>query len=174
MKFELLADQDDVETSATVQFAHCQDLGAVNLRGTGVASQDIELQTLRAVDGGVHREVQLRVTGLAGYLLAKTRAWRERRKDKDLYDIAFVVLHNDLGGSHGAAQRVIERFSGNLGSHVTPLRELAAAFTDPQAAGPQAYVEQLLIDHPEANARESAADAAIATTRFCEAVLNQA
>lgn len=50
---------------------------------------------------------EVNVTGLAGFLLAKTAAVRERRKPKDWYDLAFVLLHNDLGGPIEAADAVV-------------------------------------------------------------------
>lgn len=72
VKFELLADQDNLPSETVFTFDDCVDLGAVNLRGTGVAVRDHSLESFTAKDGGVLRTVELRVTGLAGYLLAKT------------------------------------------------------------------------------------------------------
>ena len=45
---------------------------------------------------------------LPAYLLAKTHAAYGRRLEKDWYDIAYVVLHNDAGGPTAAAARVQE------------------------------------------------------------------
>ena len=39
---------------------------------------------------------RVNVTGLAGFLLAKTAAAYGRHKAKDYYDIAFVLLHLSL------------------------------------------------------------------------------
>ncbi|MGH9111265.1 MAG: hypothetical protein ACRDZN_03050 [Acidimicrobiales bacterium] len=74
MKFELLADLDDVASGATVAFDGCEQLGAVNLRGTGFASRDVVVRALRARVAGVDHE--LNVAGLAGFLLAKCAAAR--------------------------------------------------------------------------------------------------
>ena len=50
----------------------------------------------------------------AGFLLAKCAAAHSRRQPKDWYDIAFVLLHNDLGGPAEAANAVTEKFRSEL------------------------------------------------------------
>jgi hypothetical protein len=74
VKFELLADLEDQKQGAIITFDDCQQLGAVNLRGTGYAARDVQEQTLRAKDGGILREVQVNVSGLGGFLMAKAAA----------------------------------------------------------------------------------------------------
>lgn len=88
-------------------FNECDNLGAANLRGTGFAARDIEIHELRARLGGTEHVVEVNITGLAGFLLAKAAAAHSRRKPKDWYDIAFVLLHNDDGGLIAAANRVL-------------------------------------------------------------------
>ena len=106
VKFELLADLDDQPAQVTVLFDGCRQLGAVNLRGTGVATRDIVERELRTRIGGVEQRATINVTGLGGYLLAKTAAARSRRKAKDWYDIAYVLMFNDAGGPTAAAAAV--------------------------------------------------------------------
>jgi len=53
---------------------------------------------LRAKVGGIHVRRRGQRDGLAGFLLAKTAAAYSRSKEKDWYDIAFVLLHNNEGG----------------------------------------------------------------------------
>lgn len=167
IKFELLADLDDQPAGATLTFDDCDQLGAANLRGTGVAARDAQPHTLRATDGDVQRRVEILVTGLAGYLLAKVAAAHARRKTKDWYDIAFVLLHNDAGGPHAAATQVIDRFRSELGGPLsTAMHDLAANFTTPSAQGPSAYASQMLVDHPDADAGTVAADAVLAVGAF--------
>ena len=79
IKFELLADVETHPAETIIQFDGCAALGAVNLRGTGLATRDIDVRTLAAIDEGVARQVTLNVTGLAGFLMAKTAAARSRR-----------------------------------------------------------------------------------------------
>jgi len=99
VKFELLADLDDIPSEETLTFNGCNALGAVNLRGTRFASCDVVVHELAARVGDLTRRVEINVTGLAGFLLAKTAAAYSRRKPKDWYEIAFVLLHNDAGGA---------------------------------------------------------------------------
>ena len=103
VKFELLADLDGEPNNATVGFNGCDRLGAANLRGTGYAAHDIVIHKLGANDHGTWREAEINITGLAGFLLAKVAAAHGRRKPKDWYDIAFVLLNNDRGGPQAAA-----------------------------------------------------------------------
>jgi hypothetical protein len=166
VKFELLADLDDVAADATVNFDGCDHLGAVNLRGTGFASRDIEVRMLRSRVGGVEQFAEVNVSGLAGFLLAKCAAARSRRKPKDWYDIAFVLLHNDEGGPEDAAQAVLDRFGDELGTVRTSLDDLLANFATPETQGPRAYAEQMMIDHPELDRTALLADALIAVETF--------
>lgn len=172
VRFELLADLEDAPNEATVKFDDSEDLGAVNLRGTGYASRDIEVRELASKVGGDLLTVEVNVTGLAGFLLAKTAAAHSRRKPKDWYDIAFVLVHNDLGGPDEAAVEVLSRFGDELtGSIRTAIDDLRANFATPTTQGPLAYADQILLDHPELDRATVTADAVVAVQRFCEQVL---
>lgn len=167
VKFELLADLDDQPNEATVRFDACESLGAVNLRGTGFAARDVEVRELKSKVGGVEFTAEINVSGLAGFLLAKAAAARSRRKPKDWYDIAFVLLHNDRGGPGPAAEAVRAFFGADLvGSVRTSLDDLVANFGGPRNQGPTAYAEQMLIDHPELDMATLAADAVLAVEAF--------
>lgn len=167
MRFELLADLDDQPNEATVHFDECESLGAVNLRGTGFASRDMEPRRLSAKVGGDLLTVEANVTGLAGFLLAKAAAARARRARKDWYDIAFVLLHNDRGGPQQAADAVRTMFSADLVGPVrTSLDDLLANFTGPGDQGPSAYAEQMHLDHPDLDTATLAADAVLAVGAF--------
>lgn len=167
VKFELLADLDDQPNEATVQFDACDNLGAVNLRGTGFAARDVEVRTLTAKVGGVALTAEVNVSGLAGFLLAKAAAARSRRKPKDWYDIAFVLLHNDQGGPAQAADAVRAAFASDLVGPVrTSFDDLLANFSRPSDQGPAAYAEQMHLDHPELDLATLAADAVLAVDAF--------
>lgn len=174
VKFELLADRDDVPAAATLVFDSCDALGAVNLRGTGFASRDIVVHELKARVGDIIRHVEINVTGLAGFLLAKTAAAYSRRKTKDWYDIAFVLLHNDAGGPEAAARAVHGRFGTELvGATRTSLQDLVANFATASAQGPQSYADQMLIDHPELDPVTIAADAVVAVGAYHRLLLGR-
>jgi len=167
VRFELLADLDSAPNEATVRFDECDNLGAVNLRGTGFASRDPVVRELTAKIGGHMLVAEVNVTGLAGFLLAKAAAARSRRLAKDWYDIAFVLLHNDAGGAVPAADAVRARFGSDLvGGVRTALDDLLANFTTPSAQGSRAYGEQILIDHPELDEATVLADAVLAVQAF--------
>ena len=171
VKFELLADLDDQPAGADLVFDDCDQLGAVNLRGTRFATQDVERRILQAKVGGVVHTAEVRVAGLAGFLLAKCAAARARRKEKDWYDIAFVLLHNDRGGVHQAVHAIGERFSHELAGLATTLADLRANFDHPGAQGPRAYADQMMIDHQEVERIHLLADATTAVTTFCDNLL---
>ncbi len=163
VKFELLADLDDEPALSIVSFEGCRELGAVNLRGTGFAARDVEVRSLSAKVNGDRREVEINVTGLAGFLLAKACAAHSRRKPKDWYDVAFVTLHNDAGGVDEAAEAIRATFGPELvGSTKTALDDLAANFEKPSDHGPEAYASQLTLDHPEEEEATARADAVAA------------
>ena len=166
VKFELLADLHGEPAEATVVFDACENLGALNLRGTGFAARDVEVRELSARIEGVDRSAKVNVSGLAGFLLAKAAAAHSRRQAKDWYDIAFVLLHNDAGGPAAAAELVRDRFAGEINAVATALRDLRANFETPDAQGPQAYVRQMRIDHPDLDPSAFAADAVLAVQEF--------
>ena len=85
-------------SQAIIVFDDCDALGATNLRGTGFAARDIARRTLTGRLVGVRSAEDVNVAGRAGCLYAKVAAARERRKAKDWYDLACVLLHNDAGG----------------------------------------------------------------------------
>jgi hypothetical protein len=170
VKFELLADLADQQQGAIVNFDDCQQLGAVNLRGTGYAARDVQEQTLRATDGGILREVRINVTGLGGFLMAKAAAANGRNKPKDWYDLAYVLLHNDDGPTAGA-DAVTEAFGSVAVDARTWLVELHANFGDSDSQGTRAYVEQFLLDHPGQNPLQLGADAILAVDDFCARLL---
>jgi hypothetical protein len=167
VKFELLADLETEPAGSTVHFDACDNLGAVNLRGTGFASRDVVQQLLTAKIGGNFFTVEVNVTGLAGFLLAKSAAAYSRRKPKDWYDLAFVLLHNEHGGVVPAAEAVLARFPTDLVGPVrTALDDLLANFSSPSDQGPVAYAGQMQLDHPELDFPTLAADAVLAVEVF--------
>lgn len=171
VKFELLADLVDQPQGAIVRFDDCQQLGAVNLRGTGYAARDVQERTLRAKDGGILREVQVNVSGLGGFLMAKAAAAKGRNKPKDWYDIAYVLLHNDDGPTAGA-DAVALAFGSLAVVAETWFHELHANFGDRDSQGTSAYVEQFLVDHPDQDPQQLATDAMLAVDDFCTRVLS--
>ncbi len=169
IKFELLADLDTEPQGATVMFDGSQRLGAANLRGTGYASKDAHERTLHAVDADVARSAVILVTGVAGFLMAKVAAAAGRRKPRDWYDIAFVLLHNDAESN--GADVVRAPFPNAAADARTWLVDLRANFADLASQGTRAYADQFLLDHPEEDPAQIAADGMLAVTAFCDRLL---
>jgi hypothetical protein len=172
VKFELLADLDSAAAETTIRFEECDRLGAANLRGTGYATRDVEVRSLTARIGGDQRTVEVNVTGLAGFLLAKCAAARSRRQAKDWYDIAFVLQHNDIGGPQAAAKAVREKFGAETRAFRTALDDLLANFADRDAQGPRAYAGQMLIDHPDLERTTLLADAVVSVQAFFDEIVS--
>jgi hypothetical protein len=171
VKFELLADLDTQPAEAVIVFEGCKDLGAVNLRGIGFAARDVEVRLLTTMDQDVRRQAEVNVTGLAGFLMAKTAAARSRRKPKDWYDIAFVLLHSDYGDVQEAATYVKQAFAADVRSISSSITDLRANFDGPSAQGTMSYVDQITQDHPELDPAIAAADCQLAVQAFCEILL---
>lgn len=170
VKFELLADLDTERAGTTIVFAGCNALGAANLRGTSFAVRDIEVHRLRSRVGGVEQTAEINVTGLAGFLLAKCAAAHSRRKPKDWYDIAYVLLHNAAGGVEEAARAVLDRFATDMRSMTTALDDLADNFADPSAQGALAYADEMHRNHPDLDHRALLADGVAAVLGFADIV----
>ena len=171
VKVEFLADLDDIPNEQVVSFDDCGALGAVNLRGTGFASQDWEVRAITADLDGEVTTASLRVATLPAYLLAKVHAAYGRALTKDWYDVAYVLLHNDDGGPEAAASRVRERFGDALvGSTATALGELAANFADETAQGSLAYSDTMSGLHTDLDYDVLANNAVAAVAAFIAAL----
>ena len=168
VQFELLADQEDLPAGRVLTFDDCAHLGAANVRGTGYAARDTSEMELTAEVDGIARTVRVRVTGLAGFLLAKVGAAKSRSKPRDWYDIAYVLLHNDA--QVDGAEAVLVAF-GPVPEARTALRDLQANFEDHASQGTSAYVQQVILDDPDLDPAEAGADALLAVTAFCSTLL---
>lgn len=165
VKVEFLCDLDDQRANDVVLLRGAQRLGAANLRGTGYAARDWTVHELHSA-GGEAITARIRFAALAGYLVAKAHALRERRLDKDMYDLAFVLLHNAEGGPTAAASLVMSKFGDDLPRLTTMFREVAASFSSPSDTGPSAYAQLAFENEPESEPEQLAADAYAALSEF--------
>jgi hypothetical protein len=166
IKVEFLCDLDDQPAQTVVKFRDAGTLGAVNLRGTGYAVRDWILRDLTASIDGNLVAVQVRFAALAGYLVAKAHALRDRRLDKDMYDLAYVLIHNDAGGPGPAADRVLGAFGDDLPFLKAMFHEVGASFNAPSDSGSAAYARLAADADPDADPDQLAADAYAAVTEF--------
>jgi hypothetical protein len=111
--------------------------------------------------------------GLVPALLAKTVAAYSRRKPKDWYDIAYVLLNNDYGYPAAAAERVWQVFGASIASAESALTDLSANFAGSSTQGTSAYVDQITLDYPDIDPATAAADGQIAVQAFCDDLLGR-
>ena len=96
-------------------------------------------------------------------------------RDRDYYDIAFVLLHHneifDESRPLDPADVVLQRLGVPIELR-TAIEDLAANFSDDRAQGVAAYVEQLLINNPNLDAATAATDARLVVAAFTGTMLN--
>jgi hypothetical protein len=148
IKFELLADSDSDPAEAVLRFDACENLGAVNLRGTGFAARDVSTATLRGKIGEDMRTAEVNITGL--WIPA-----REGGSSTVSTEAEGLVRH-----------RVCSAFPDDLAAVRTSLDDLAANFQLPAHQRPSAYALQMRVDYPEQVEATLRADAVAAVREF--------
>jgi hypothetical protein len=130
---------------------------------------DVEREVILPDDAG-RTTWTFRVTGLVGFLVAKTAALVGRDKPKDAYDIVWL-LESWQDGPEGAAAAV--QGSGLTGSRdvIESIRRLEAEFAGPDLLGPSSYVRFMASDGALADERlRLARQAAGAVSMFTAAL----
>ena len=119
-------------------------------------------ELLTANDQGSKITAEVNVTGLAGFLLAKSAAAYGRHKAKDYYDIAFVLLHHnevfDEAGPLDPADVVVQRL-GAPSNCVRPSRTCGQLLRRPRPGRRGLRRKQLLINKPRIDPKTAATDA---------------
>ena len=116
-------------------------LSAVAIEAGGVISEDVvdvEREVTLPDDGG-RTTWTFRVTGLTGFLVAKTAALVGRDKPKDAYDIVWL-LENWPDGAEGAAATVNDSGLLQRTDVIRSLRRLKTEFSETDRLGPASYV----------------------------------
>lgn len=172
VKLEFLCDLD-TEREGVVAIPGCRILHANNLRGTGYVAADWMVRELTAdLPGLGPRTVRVRFAGLEGYLLTKCVAVRYRGKDKDHYDLTFVLIHNRAGGPRAAARQLLE---GKLAERLPALRstflEVRERFYAVTSPGPKGFAAESSRADPSAREDENRALAVAAVNEFIETLL---
>jgi hypothetical protein len=89
----------------------------------------------------------VRFASLGGYVLAKAAAVVDRRLPKDLYDFAFVLLHNREGGPGAAARAAFDALPGLMTTdHPGNLRAALNLYTADDARCARTYAAQRVRD----------------------------
>ena len=140
VKVELLCDTPD-SRGQQIALPGCAGATAMNLAGPAAAADGVALELAPEGTGG--SPVTVRFASLGGYVLAKAAAVVGRGLDKDLYDLAFVLLHNRAGGPTAAGEAAFMALPERpLSDHAGDLRAALALFAGPEARGPSVYAAQ--------------------------------
>jgi hypothetical protein len=117
-----------------------QKLSAMALVAGAAISDDAQVveREVDLPDGAGRTSYQFRVTGLTGFLVAKTGALTERDKPKDAYDIVWL-LEAWPGGPQQAARDARNSPAFQRGDTQRALARLAREFADPSRVGPRSY-----------------------------------
>lgn len=172
VKIEFLCDLDDRVAEEAVSCNGCDLLGAMNLRGTRFVGLDWNWQELTAPSpSGETLTVRARFAGLEGYLLSKCFAARHRGLAKDYYDLAYVLIHNQVGGPREVAELLRE---GKFKDHLTGLDsifgEIDARFSSSSTYAAKSYASQMLTVDPELEESVQRTNATIAVSEFLDAI----
>jgi hypothetical protein len=172
VKLEFLCDLD-TEPEGVVAIPGCQILRANNLRGTGYVAADWTVRELTADLAGLGTTtVRVRFAGLAGYLLTKCVAVRHRGKDKDHYDLAFVLIHNRAGGPTAAARQLLHgKLADRLPALHSTFLEVRERFYSVTSPGPKGFAAESSRADPSAQEHENRAQAVAAVHEFIGALL---
>jgi hypothetical protein len=156
---------------AEVRFDDCEQLGAVNLHGTGFAARDYDVHVLTARLGGMSMSAEVRVAGLAGFLLAKVAAAGAGTSQRTGTTSRSFCCTTMSAVSLTPQPESLGQFADDIGELRTAIVDLQANFADVGAQGSRAHADQLVIDHPEVDRATAAADSVLAVGRFCPAIL---
>jgi hypothetical protein len=153
VKVEFLCDLDDQPANRAIALPGCKRVTAANLRGTGFVSRDYVTETLTGqLPNDEFVTVKVNFAGLSGYLMAKLVAARERGKEKDYYDLTYVLLNNRAGGPRQAGEQLVGgQFADDVRARLSLFREMKARFSTSQDTGPNGYASQTLQIDPEAD-----------------------
>ncbi|MFL6099238.1 MAG: hypothetical protein ACJ71T_04720 [Actinomycetales bacterium] len=139
IKLDLLCDVSGHERNEPVALPGCELASAMNLPGTGGAFADLEHHEL-ASDAA---RVDVRFTGIAGYLLSKGAAVCRRGAERDFYSFAYVLVHYREGGAETAARAASSAVGRDGYSHLrNDLLRAAGLYIDDDRPGAHAYASQ--------------------------------
>ena len=131
-------------------------IGAFNVRGAQLAKQDYIEHVIEGdrLDDGGRSTVTVRVAGLLTYTVLKILAFQDRHKNKDAYDLVFVIA-NYPGGPAAAGRASADSPIAGHDQVAEAIALLSARFADASHDGPHAYASFLAdpYDDDETTAR---------------------
>jgi len=130
-------------------------LSALSLEAGAILTDDVEsVQREVMLPNGKGRvSIDLRVTGLVAFVVAKTQALLGRDKPKDAYDIVWLI-ESWPDGPYAAAKAFAASPAFSAPETGRALDDLRAAFADTEAIGPRSYARFLAAGSDEEAALE--------------------
>lgn len=170
VKIEFLCDLGDRIAEEAVHCNGCDLLEAMNLRGTRFVGLDWNWQELTAPSpAGEALTVRARFAGPEGYLLSKCFAARDRGFAKDYYDLAYVLIHNQVGGPREVAELLrAGKFKDQLTGLNSLFAEIDARFSNSSTYAAESYASQMLIVDPGLQESVLRTNATVAVGEFLE------
>lgn len=170
VKMEFLCDIPDETAEVVIKLSACNELGAMNLRGTRFVSYDFVEETVEGrLPNGNAIKLDVRVAALGGYLLAKAFALRTRGLPKDYYDFAYVLINNRLGGPIEAATEIKNgRLREELPSLRSTFAEVQERYRTTNDDGPRHYATESMKVEPLIDEQRTRADAVTAVRMFID------
>jgi hypothetical protein len=135
IEVDFISEPDVVKRLSPEKFLAVQkDLQAVVIRGSGVVfSHNFEHKIEGVLPSGAETKVSARVSDVVGSLATKGLALKGRYKEKDAYDIYFVLRHY-----RGGPKKVAEEMRGFVDESVVAeaLEEIRDKFRNVRSEGP--------------------------------------
>jgi hypothetical protein len=137
-------------------------LGAIALAAGDAIGDDVVVVTreIELPEEAGKMSFDFRVTGVLGFLVAKTGALVGRDKPKDAYDIVWI-LENWEGGPGGAAKAIRSSSAFGRGDVQSSLGRLFEEFGTIDRLGPQSYVRFMAEPNMDADDRARLARQAV-------------
>lgn len=123
-------------------------ISAIRTRGAELAGEDfieVDLSGETLDHGGVREHVSLKVANILPLLVLKAFALQEREKDKDAYDVIWL-LRSHQGGPRGAAQAAALSPIVDSPEVAAAIEVLRSVFRTHEHSGPSQYARFLADD----------------------------
>lgn len=163
LRIEFLCDRPDLEYERPHRFDDCEELGAMNLSGTGWAARGRASGPHDVMVAGEMLRCPIPFAGLGGFLMSKVFAAAKRKIERDYFDLAYVLIWNTQGGSTAAAEACRADFGMDLRADavVQTIRAVVHAFDDPTGLAARSLASGLAVDAFDTDELVGMAQAAI-------------
>lgn len=171
VRLDLLCDVYD-NPGQPIHLPGAEEATAQNLRGP-VAALHEPIERELAVPSTVKVDlpeapshVRLRFASLGGYIAAKAAAFLSRDKDKDAYDLAFVIMYGANGPRAAAAAVAVTEVPPHREPIVSTVSAAIGRLADPQSPWIDVVVQQLRLAGDDSEEDQLRNDIVLSATQF--------